>query len=103
MSLFTGTLFTVHVRFKGGDLLRGERAFKMQCSFEDPLREALFNGEVFLSGIVVGSTLKGVEHRIRTEMEEAGVSDLTVIVREEEGEDVEDTQGLQGREVQAAA
>lgn len=78
--------FMVHVRFPKRYLLQGERAFKMLVSFDEPLRESFFSGEVFMTGVVLGSTGEGVLHRVKEELHEVGVEGLHVTVRGEGGE-----------------
>lgn len=74
--------FMVHTKFRPS--IGAERAFRMVCSFEDPLGETIFDDTRLMTGTVVGSTPEGVAHRVKEELLDAGAENLSVVVKEEE-------------------
>lgn len=83
--------YVVHAKFRPS--LGAERALRMLCSFEDPLKEALLDEKsVLMTGVVKGSTPEGVAWRVREELEDAGAETLSLYVEAQESH-VEDTEG----------
>lgn len=80
-----------------------ERAFKMLVS-DDDVGTRVHGEWTFMSGLVVGSTRDGIEWRVRMALEDAGGTNVIVLVGEElRGSYESHTKGRQGGEERAKA
>jgi hypothetical protein len=80
--------YQIQVRCKSS--YASEKAFKMLCSFEDPIHEDAFGGYSFLCGVVCASSGENAVGLVKRELELAGAEDLKVALITAEDEEKEE-------------